>query len=202
MTSLIERTPSAYDYPLIIKHMLTTALATQPNQIISYRDTKHYTMRTFRERVGRLADGLAKHGVQPGDTVGVMDWDTPRYLEAYFAIPMMGAVLHTLNVRLSPEQLLYTIEHAEDKVILVNKDFLPLLEAIRERLGTVKKYILMTDDDAPAPSTTIPMAAEYEAMLAVASPNFDFPDFDENTRATTFYTTGTTGLPKGVYFSH
>ncbi|HMA33877.1 MAG TPA: fatty acid--CoA ligase [Chloroflexia bacterium] len=207
--NLIEKTPSAYDYPLLIKHLLTAALTTHPDQEIAYRDVSSYTLRTFRERVGRLAGGLASLGVGPGDTVGVMDWDTPRYLETYFAVPMMGAVLHTLNVRLSPEQLLYTIEHAEDKVILVNKDFLPLLEGIWERLSSVEKYVLLSDDPRPAapphdpsPRPAVPLAGEYEALLAAAAPDYAFPDFDEYTRATTFYTTGTTGLPKGVYFSH
>lgn len=199
--SLIEHTPSAYDYPLLIKQLLTTSLATAPDQEIIYRDKSRYTYRTLRERIGRLASGLHSLGVLPGDTVAVMDWDSSRYLEAYFAVPMMGAVLHTVNVRLSPEQLLYTIEHAEDKVIIVNKDFLPLLEAIKGRISTVEKYVLITDD-GEMPVTPIPLAGEYEGMLTQSAPDFDFLDFDENTRATTFYTTGTTGLPKGVYFSH
>jgi fatty-acyl-CoA synthase len=199
--NLIEKTPSAYDYPLLIKHLLTSALVNRPDREIVNADGSRYTLSSLVERIGRLAGGLASLGVGPGDTVGVMNWDTPRYLEAYFAVPMMGAVLHTLNVRLSPEQFLYTIEHAEDKVILVNKDFLPLLEAIKGRISTVEKYVLIADG-SERPPTSIPIAAEYEELLETSSPGYTFPDFDENTRATTFYTTGTTGLPKGVYFSH
>jgi len=199
--NLIEKTPSAYDYPLLIKHLLTSALANSPEQQILYRDLRRYSLRTLRERIGRLASGLESLGVRSGDTVGVMDWDSHRYLEAYFAIPMMGAVLHTINVRLSPEQLLYTIAHAEDKVILVHKDLLPLIKAVRGRITTVAKYVLLIDDDEST-DDSVPLATEYERLLAAGSPDYDFPDFDENTRATTFYTTGTTGLPKGVYFSH
>jgi len=131
----------------------------------------------------------------------VMDWDSHRYLEAYFAIPMIGAVLHTVNVRLSAEQLLFTMGHAEDKVLLLNADFLPLIEAIRGRLDTVTTTVLLTDG-APAPASTVSFDGEYEALLAAATPLTEYPDFDENTVATTFYTTGTTGLPKGVAFSH
>ena len=114
---------------------------------------------------------------------------------------MMGAVLQTVNVRLSPEQILYTINHARAEVLLVHSDFVSILEGIKDKLETVQKFVLIADGTAAA-STSIPFAVEYESMLAGSSPGFDFPDFDENTRATTFYTTGTTGLPKGVYFSH
>ena len=199
--NLIEKTPSAYDYPLILKHLLTTALANRGGQEIVNADLGRHTLHDFAERVGRLASGLAGLGVKPGDTVGVMSWDNSSYLEAYFAVPMMGAVLHTLNVRLSPEQFLYTVEHAEDKVIVVHKDFLPLLEAIQGRITTVEKYVLMVDG-GERPASSIPIAAEYEELLKAGPEGYTFPDLDENTRATTFYTTGTTGLPKGVYFSH
>jgi fatty-acyl-CoA synthase len=131
-----------------------------------------------------------------------MDWDSHRYLEAFFAVPMMGAVLQTVNVRLSPEQILYTLNHARADVLLVNAEFVPMLAIIKDQLETVKRFILISDDGATLGSFGIPYAGEYEALLAAASPDYDFPDFDENTRATTFYTTGTTGLPKGVYFSH
>ncbi len=113
---------------------------------------------------------------------------------------MIGAVLHTVNVRLSPEQLVYTIDHAEDDVLLVNGEFLPLIENVKGRIDTVKKIVLLTDDGAP--ETTLSFDGEYEALLAAAAPLASFPDLDENTRATTFYSTGTTGLPKGVSFSH
>lgn len=198
---LITRTPSAYDFPLLIKNILRMPMIYAPQQEIVYRDLRRYTYLTLNDRVGRLANALATLGVKPGDTVAVMDWDGHRYLECFFGVPMMGAILHTINIRLSPEQLVYTINHAEDDVILVNSEFLPILEAIRDQLTTVKKIVLLTDADS-APPTKLNLDGEYEDLLKAAAPDYAFADFDENATATTFYTTGTTGLPKGVYFSH
>ncbi|ADW18444.1 AMP-dependent synthetase and ligase [Desulfobulbus propionicus DSM 2032] len=199
--TLIQRTASAYTYPLLIKNMFLAPVVDNPDQEIVYRDHLRYTYRDFRQRVHRLANALTAVGVKPGDTVAVMDWDSHRYLECFFAVPMLGAVLHTINVRLSPEQILYTIDHAEDDYLLINDEFLPVIEQIKGRIDTVKRYVLLTDLDNP-PATAIPLAGEYEDLLSRADDHFDFEDFDENTRATTFYTTGTTGMPKGVYFSH
>jgi fatty-acyl-CoA synthase len=198
---MIDRTPSAYDYQLLIKQLLHTPLLYSPNQEIVYRDLKRYDYATFRRRISRLASALEELGVRPGDTIGVMDWDSHRYLECFFAIPMMGAVLHMVNIRLSPEQIVYTINHAEDDVLLVNSDFLPVLESINDELTTVKKIVVMSDMPT-APDSMLELAGEYEDLLSQGIDNFKFPDFDENTKATTFYTTGTTGNPKGVYFSH
>ncbi|MBU5637627.1 fatty acid--CoA ligase [Geomonas sp. Red69] len=198
---LIPRTPSAYDYPLLIKNMLLYPVIDNPEQEIVYRDLYRGSYRQLRERVARAASMLTGLGVRPGQTVAVMDWDSHRYLELFFAVPMIGAVLHTINVRLSPEQILYTIDHAEDDVLLVNAEFLPILEQIRGRIDNVRTYVLISDDKHNHDGT-VPFAGEYEELLAKASPVFDFPELDENTRATTFYTTGTTGMPKGVYFSH
>ncbi len=199
--SSIERSPSAYDYPLLIKHLLHTPLAISPHQEIIYQDTSRFTYREFRERIGRLASGLASLGVGLGTTVAIMEWDSHRYLECYFAVPMMGAVLQTVNIRLSPEEILYTLNHAEANVILCASNFLPILETIKGRLETAKTFILIADGETP-PLSTLDLVAEYEELLAKSTEQFHFPDFDENTRATTFYTTGTTGRPKGVYFSH
>jgi fatty-acyl-CoA synthase len=201
--TLITRTPSAYDYPLLIKNLLFCPVVDAPDREIVYRDHR-FSYRELRQRVARLANLLTSLGIKQGDTVAVMDWDSHRYLECFFAVPMIGAVLHTINVRLSPEQILYTIDHAEDDLLLVNSEFLPLVEQFKGRIeqsGNLKGYILLNDEPAP-PQTSIPFAGEYETLLAAASPEFAFADFDENTRATTFYTTGTTGFPKGVYFSH
>ncbi|MEN0107875.1 MAG: fatty acid--CoA ligase, partial [Pseudomonas sp.] len=152
-------------------------------------------------RVARLANVLTAAGVKPGDTVAVMDWDSHRYLECMFAVPMIGAVLHTINIRLSPEQILYTMNHADDRLVLVNSEFLPIYQGIQGALTTVEKTILLTDG-ADKTADLPGLVGEYEQLLAAASPQYDFPDFDENSVATTFYTTGTTGNPKGVYFTH
>ena len=181
--------------------MWHTPLLQAPDQEIVYRDLKRFTYSGIRERIGRLASALERMGVRAGDTVGVLDWDSNRFLEAFFAIPMMGAVLQTVNVRLSPEQIVYTINRAGSSTLLVNDEFVGLLEGLRPQLVKVQRLVVMSD--RPAPQTGgLPFVGEYEALLAAASPDYDFPDFDEDTQATTFYTTGTTGLPKGVYYSH
>lgn len=196
-----QRATSAYEYPLLIKQLWHTPLAQASDQEIVYRDLKRLTYHQLRERVGRLASALATLGVSPGDTVGVLDWDSNRFLEAYFAVPMMGAVLQTVNVRLTPEQIAYTIDHAGSSTLLVNDDFVPMLEGIMGELPKVKRLILISDRAAPQ-AGGLEFAGGYEGLLLGASPDYDFPDFDENALATTFYTTGTTGRPKGVYFSH
>jgi len=198
---LIQTTKSAYQYPLIFKQLWHTPRVQAPDQEVVYRDLKRFTYRQIRERIGRLASALSKAGVVPGDTVGVLDWDSHRFLEAFFAIPMMGAVLQTVNVRLSPEQIAYTIDHAGASTLLVNDDFVGLLEGLKAQLPKIKRLIVMSDRSAPQ-TGSLSFVGEYESLLAAASPDYDFPDFDENTQATTFYTTGTTGLPKGVYYSH
>ena len=184
---IIQGTPSAYNYPLLIKQLLHTPLAVAPEQEITYQGKIRYTYRTLRNRIGRLASGLADLGVEAGQTVAVMDWDSHRYLEAFFAIPMMGAILQTVNVRLNAEQILYTLNHAGADVLLVNREFFPLLAPIAARLESVRHFVLI-DDEHGAVEGPVAFAAEYEAMLAGADPDYAFEDFDENAQATVFYT--------------
>jgi len=198
--STIAPATGAYHYPLLIKQLLLGASAARTQEIV-YRDHVRFGYGTLRERIGRLASGLQSLGVTPGDSVAVMDWDSHRYLESYFAVPMMGAVIMTVNVRLNLEQILYTLNHAKPRVLLVNAEFIPIVAALRHRLESVEKIVLISDPDAPD-SSSFAHDVEYEALLARSAADFVFADFDENTRASTFYTTGTTGLPKGVYFSH
>jgi fatty-acyl-CoA synthase len=196
-----ELAREAYGYPLLIKQLLHTPLATASQQEIVYRDRHRYTYAALRERIGSLATGLASLGVESGTTVAVMEWDSHRYLECFFAIPMMGAVLQTVNIRLSAAQIAYTLRHAHAEVILVHEDFVPLLARIREQLPAVRAIVLIEDGprDAETPDW---IAHRYERLLASSSSSYVFEDFDENAIATTFYTTGTTGEPKGVCFTH
>ncbi|MCO5231983.1 MAG: fatty acid--CoA ligase [Chitinophagales bacterium] len=197
---IIERTPSAYSYPLLIKSLLENSLKFYPDNEIIYRDSLRMNYREFNKRVARLANSLTAIGVKEGDIVGVIDFDSHRYLELYFAIPMIGAVLHTINYRLSPQQILYTMNHAEDKIVFCHEELLPLLEAVSSELETVEKYVLLTDGKVP--TSSISFVGEYEKLLSEQKDTYDYPSFDEDTMASLFYTTGTTGLPKGVYFSH
>jgi fatty-acyl-CoA synthase len=191
---------AAYQYPLIIKQLLANPLRQYPNQEIVYRDRLRFTYHQFGERVARLGSALTHLGLRPGQTVAVMDWDSHRYLECFFGIPMLGCVLQTVNIRLSPDQILYTLNHAGADAILCNSEFLPLLQSLLPQLTTAKIFVCLDDGGAAPPG--IAWHGEYEALLAAGDPAHMFPDFDENTKATTFYTTGTTGLPKGVFYTH
>ncbi len=194
---------ATHNYELLIKNILKAPIAQASRKHIIYRGDQRFTYPEFVERVHRLGAALMAHGAKPGMKIAVMDWDSHRYLESYFAIPMLGCTLMMVNIRLSPEQIAYTIDHSEAEILLVNKDFYPACQAIRERLPKIRHYICLADDGAPADNGYgEKYAGDYEALLAAATPLADFPDFDEDTTATTFYTTGTTGLPKGVYFSH
>jgi fatty-acyl-CoA synthase len=201
MTDKIYQPGESYQYPLVIKKLLKTPLIYSPDREIVYSDKSRYTYRTMHERINRLASGLESLKVVQGDTLAIFDYDSHRYLECFFAIPMIGAVMQTVNWRLSADQISYTIQHAEAKFIITHSDFLPILESIRDKLDTVKKIIVI-EEEGQRPETRLRLDIEYEDLLKTASPDYDFPDLDENTKATTFYTTGTTGDPKGVHFTH
>jgi len=156
---------------------------------------------TFGEvasRVAKLAGALRRLGVRPGERVATFAWNNQEHLEAYFAVPSMGAVLHTLNLRLFPAQLAYVINHAEDSVILVDASLAGLLARVRDQLQTVRHVVVFGPEDASALGETL----SYEALLAAEEPSYPWPDLDEHDAAAMCYTTGTTGDPKGVVYSH
>ena len=185
------------DYQLLIGQLLDTGLRAAAGQKITYGTEVEMTFAQFGARVLRLGAGLAQLGLGQGSVVAMMDYDSHRYLECFFAVPMLGATLHTVNVRLSPEQILYTINHAQDDAILVHVDFLPVLLPLLPRITRPVVLVLLADGPADMPQG---FAGSYEALPEAA--DFGFPDLPETTRATLFYTTGTTGDPKGVSFSH
>src|SRR6266852_1207034 len=150
------------------------------------------------ERAERLAAALRRLGVRPGDRVATFSWNTQEHLEVYLAVPCMGAVLHTLNIRLFPEQLVYVANHAEDRIVLVDDSLVPLLAKVAPELRTVERFVVVGGGDAAALGDVL----RYEEVLAAERPGFDWPAIDERAAAAMCYTSGTTGNPKGVVYSH
>lgn len=187
-------------FALNIRQILQAPAGRHPEQVIVDGTGRAMAYQDFHHRIARLGGVLARLGLSLGSTIAVMDWDTPRYLECFFAIPMVGATLHTVNVRLSPEQILFTINHAEDDAILCHEDFLPILLPLLPRVLRPVTLILLADrEDASVPEGFV---GEYEALLNGQTADFAFGSLPEETRATLFYTTGTTGDPKGVSYTH
>ncbi len=189
------------DAPLLITDILRYGLAVHGDSQVITVEAEGHRSATFNEvaiRAEKLARALRRLGVEDGDRVGTFCWNNQGHLEAYLAIPCMGAVLHTLNVRLPAEQLAYVVNHAEDRVIIVDGSLIPLLAAIKDDLKTVETFIVVGEGDASA----LGEALSYEELLAAEEPGFEWPVLDERSAAAMCYTSGTTGNPKGVVYSH
>jgi fatty-acyl-CoA synthase len=202
------------NYPLLLTTFMKRPVKIYPDEIgVVYRNYKtgiyqRFTWMEWYKRTCRLAHALKKLGIrpgaagEPGDRVGTMALNTHRHLELYYAVPCIGATLHAVNIRLAMDHIVYTITHAEDQLIFVDEDLLPLLEAIYDRIkDTVKLFVYMSDKPG-LPNTKIKNICEYETLIASEPDTFDWPYFHEDTIATLCYTTATTGLPKGAMFSH
>lgn len=193
------------DRPLLISSLLEHAESTHPNtEIVSRRcegDIHRYQMRDAARRARQLANVLQSLGVQQGDRIATLAWNSYRHFELYYGVSGYGAVLHTINPRLFSEQLVYIINHAEDSYIFVDLTFVPLLEAIQSQLNSVKGYVILADKEH-MPETSLANVLCYETLLAEQSSEFQWPEFDERSAASMCYTSGTTGHPKGVLYSH
>ena len=190
-----------HDHPLTLQLLLQRMRRLYAGtEVVSVRggERTRATYAEVAERADRLCSALASLGVGPGDRVATFSWNTREHLEAYLAVPCMGAVLHTLNVRLFADQLEYVVGHAEDQVILVEDSLVPVLEELAPRLGSVRHYVVMGDGDAGS----LPDPLRYEELLAAQDPGYDYPELDDRQAAGLCYTSGTTGNPKGVLYSH
>jgi len=190
-----------FKYQLILKHLLEHAAKVQPQGEIVYRDLVRENYAQLYERCQRLSNALKNLGVKEGSKVISFEWNTHRFLEIYFAVPCMGAMMHMGNPLLTPEQIVYLINRVEDEILIFNKDFTPLIDSIGDRLKTVRHYIVLADD-GKLPETVLDPISEYEELLLSASPEYEYPDLNEDTVASLGNTTGTTGDPKVCFFTH
>ena len=193
-------------HPLLISNLLVHAERHHgEQQIVSRRvegDLHRTTYKDLAARARKVAKALAALGVKAGQTVGTLAWNGYRHMELYYGVSGSGAVLHTLNPRLHPDQVVYIADHAEDQVLCFDATFLPLVEAVAARLKTVKHFVLMTDRAHMPAQTKVPNLLCYEELLEAQDDHYDWPQFDENSASSLCYTSGTTGNPKGVLYSH
>lgn len=193
------------DWPLLINRVIDYAAQQHGAREVVTRSVEGPIHRTnykeIRARSLQVAQRLTKEGVKTGDRIGTLAWNTWRHLEAWYGITGIGAIYHTVNPRLFPEQIVWIVNHAQDRMMMVDLTFVPLLEAIADKLPTVEKYIILTDK-AHMPATKLKNAVAYEDWIAEVDGDFKWLSFDENTAAGLCYTSGTTGDPKGVLYSH
>jgi acyl-CoA synthetase (AMP-forming)/AMP-acid ligase II len=191
------------DYPLTLTHFFERTRKVFHRKTLATRvpgvGLQRYTYADYADRVCRLSAALARLGLKKGDRVGTFAWNSHRHMEVYFAAPLMGMVLHTVNIRLSPQDITYIVNHAEDQVLIVDASLWPLVEPLRKDLTSVKHFIVMKD----TPTAELPPGTlDYEALVADARPMTEWPRLEETDAAGMCYTSGTTGHPKGVVYSH
>ena len=193
------------DWPLLLHRIIDHAGRQYPKQEVVTRSIEGPMHRTnykaIQQRSKQVAQRLDRDGIKLGDRVATMAWNTWRHLESWYGITGIGAVYHTVNPRLFPEQIAWIVNHAQDRIMLTDLTFVPLLEAIADKLPTIERYVILTDA-AHMPSTKLRNAISYEDWIADCDGNFAWKEFDENTAAGLCYTSGTTGDPKGVLYSH
>jgi fatty-acyl-CoA synthase len=193
------------DYPLLTHSILDHAALNHGERDLVTRSIegpiRRYTLSDLKTRALMVAKALQREGIGLGDRVATMAWNTDRHMECWYGIMGIGAICHTLNPRLFAGQLDYIINHAEDCLLFVDTTFLPVIENIAERIPSIRKVIVLTDA-AHMPQTSLPGAVAYEDWLAGVDADFQWMSFDENTAAGLCYTSGTTGNPKGVLYSH
>lgn len=184
------------------RHYAASEIVSRPVEPDLQGQLHRYTYRDCEGRARRLARALQDRGVAMGERVGTLAWNGYRHLELYYGVSGSGAVLHTINPRLHPEQIAYIVNHAEDQLLFFDISFLPLVEAIAPHCATVRAFVLMSDRAHMPDGSAIPNLLCYEDLLAGATDDYDWPDLDENAAASLCYTSGTTGNPKGVLYSH
>ncbi|MEO1369773.1 MAG: AMP-binding protein, partial [Acidobacteriota bacterium] len=191
--------------PLLISDLLEYAAIYHADTEIVTRTVEgpihRYDWSGAQARSKQLAQALARLGVEPGDRIATVAWNTHRHLEVYYAVSGSGAVCHTINPRLHPEQLIYIANHAADKVVFLDATFVPLLEAVAPKLGSVEHWVIMTDREH-MPETSLPGALCFEELVEAEDGDYAWPHFEEDTASSLCYTSGTTGNPKGVLYSH
>jgi fatty-acyl-CoA synthase len=194
------------DRPLLISQIIDYAAAYYSDVEIVSRTVEgpihRYGYRDAQKRAKKLAEALQGLGIKLGDRVGTVAWNGYRHFELYFGISGIGAVLHTLNPRLAPEHVAYIANHAEDKIVFVDLNLLPIVEGVFDKLATVKHVVVMTDRAHMPAASKIPNLLCYEELIADKPGTLKWPDFDERTASSLCYTSGTTGNPKGVLYSH
>lgn len=188
-------------YELTIDKILSTTLIRVPEKEIVYRDIKRYTYTDFDRRIRSLASGLEALGVSGGARIGVIDWNTHHYLELMYAVPMHGSALHYINLRLAPEEILYTIKYTEDDILIFRDEFLPLVEKLANLTPFIKHWIII-NDTGELPSTKLKPVYHIEDVIKMGSPNYEPEGLKEDMLAAIYFTSGTTGLPKAVHFTH
>lgn len=202
--SLPEKVQVKPGYEVTLDMIYKRALALFPDIEIVYRTKKgvdRYTFTKAAERIEKLASALAKLGVGKLDRVATLDWNTHWHYETYFTVPMMGAVLHPINIRLAPAEIAYVMSQAEDKVLITNADFIKLVEVIAPKVPSLEKVIVVDTDSVPEKIAGLP-AYHYEDLIKEEAGGFEWPQLSEDQPAAMGYTSGTTGLPKGAYHSH